>query len=86
MLLETPEMLEALRAFCLDRWGPDEMRIETANYLCRKGVLPSGRMRMFVRGEWTDIEMFGFEISPEPVDADHSPQVDEWGYEAMEAI
>jgi hypothetical protein len=62
VLLETPEMLEALRVFCLSQRGPDSLRIETADRLCQKDILPAGRVRMSISGEWQEIEMAGFEI------------------------
>ncbi len=86
MLLETPEMLDALRVFCLSQRGPDAMRIETANRLCRAGALPASSVRMWLDGRWQDIELIGFEITTEPVDANHCPQVDDWMYDGCQAL
>ena len=79
-------MLEALREFCLSDRGPDALRIETANYLCRMDVLPSGRTRMWIGGRWSEIELVGFEITEEPTGPLHAPPVDDWAYEAMQAL
>jgi tetratricopeptide (TPR) repeat protein len=86
MLLETPEMLDALREFCLSQRGPDAMRMETANRLCRDGVLPSGKVRMWLDGGWRDMQLIGFEITTEPVDANHCPQVDAWLDDGCQAL
>jgi tetratricopeptide (TPR) repeat protein len=85
-LLGTPAMLEALRVFCLSQRGPDSLRLETANRLCREGTLPAGRVRMWLRGEWQDAEMMGFEITGEPTGPGHSPEVEEWAYGGMQAL
>lgn len=85
-LVETPEMVAALREFCLSDRGPDDLRIETANYLCRENVLPSGRTRMWIGGRWGEIELLGFEITEEPTGPLHAPPVDDWAYDAMQAL
>ncbi len=86
MLLATPEMHEALCVYCLSQRGADEQRMETANWLCRVGALPCGPLRLSVRGARHDMEMFGFEITGEPISPGHSEQVNEWAYDAMRAL
>jgi tetratricopeptide (TPR) repeat protein len=86
MLLETAEMFDALRGFCLSQRGPDAMRLETANRLCSAGVLPAGGVRIWLDGRWQDIELMGFEITTEPVDANRSPQVDGWAHDGCQAL
>jgi tetratricopeptide (TPR) repeat protein len=67
-LVKTPEMLEALRVFCLSQRGPDSQRGEIANYLRQKGILSSGAIRLWMKGAWHEIELLGFEITDEPFD------------------
>ena len=86
-IVGTPEMISALRDFCLSDRGPDKMRSEATGYLRGQGELPAGTLRMFFGGQWQDTEMFGFEVTDEPTtEYLHTPQVDEWGYEAIEAL
>jgi tetratricopeptide (TPR) repeat protein len=86
MLLETPEMLDSLRVFCLSQRGPDAMRIETANRLYRAGALPASSVRMWLDGRWQDIELIGFEITNDPVESNHCPQVEDWMYDGCQAL
>jgi tetratricopeptide (TPR) repeat protein len=60
--------------------------METANYLCRQDVLPAGRVRMWLGGRWEDVEMFGFEITDQPVGRPHTRQVEQWAYEGLQAL
>ena len=83
--LETPDMLAALRDFALGQRGPDALRMETLSYLCRMHALSSDRARVWLEGTWREIEAFRFEVSDEPVDVGHSPEVDDLGYEAIQA-
>jgi Tfp pilus assembly protein PilF len=64
--LETPKAFAALRDYCTSDRGPDQSRSEVAYYLREKGQLPPGSLRMSVEGEWTEIEIFGFEVYEEP--------------------
>jgi tetratricopeptide (TPR) repeat protein len=86
MLLATPEMHDALRALCLSQRGPDSLRIEIANRLDQRDVMPEGRVRMWIEGEWRELELMGFEITPEAVGEPHLPQAEAWAYEALEAL
>jgi tetratricopeptide (TPR) repeat protein len=85
-LAETPELLEALRVFCLSDRGPDDLRIEMANYLGLKDVLPAGLARLWIDGKWREFELCGFEITDEPTSRAYPPVVEEWASEAMQAI
>ncbi len=84
-IAETPELLAALRDFALSQHGPDEMRHRAVQIVLEAGLLPSGPVRMWLRGEWTEILLMGFEIYEEPVER-HTPQVREWVQQAGEAL
>jgi tetratricopeptide (TPR) repeat protein len=70
----TPATLAALRDFALSQQGSDQARIEAAGAAARAGLLPSGvSMRMWSKGEWREILLFGAEISLEPEEKDILP-------------
>jgi len=56
-------MLDALQHFALGSRGPDKMRHEALNILCRRGRVDSGPHRFYSRGKWTEIKLFMAEIS-----------------------
>jgi tetratricopeptide (TPR) repeat protein len=65
--IKTPELLATLRDFALSQQGSDQARMQAAQTAAQEGLLPSGvATRMWIKGEWKDILMFGVEISPEP--------------------
>ncbi|MFN2283624.1 MAG: tetratricopeptide repeat protein [Anaerolineae bacterium] len=84
-LTRAPELLEALKSFALRQCGRDALRHKAARIVNEAGLLPSGTTRMWMSGEWRDILLLGFEIYSEP-DEKHSPRVQEWAQEAMDAL
>ena len=83
----TPELLEALKTFALGPFGPDEMRIEAANFLNAQGVLPGGLTPLYVEGERRDTMLIGFEIGDESEeDEAFPPRVAEMAGQAMLAL
>ncbi len=73
-MARTPEMLEALKTFAFGQRGPDEKRHEAAMILKQEGFVESNNVTMWIKGEWTEIILVGFEITDEPT-VIHSPQV-----------
>lgn len=65
-MARTPEMLEALKTFAFGQRGPDEKRHEAALTLKKEGFLEKNNVKMWLKGEWTEILLFGFEITDEP--------------------
>ena len=61
-LVRSPKMLAALRDFALGQRGPDQMRMQAAQVAVKEGLLPSGRLRLWMRGEWGEVMLLGFEI------------------------
>lgn len=87
LAIKTPEMLTALREFALSQRGPDALRSEAAQTVAQGGLLPPGPIRLWLRGEWREILLFGWEITPEPFNAyAHSQRVQELLAEAHEAM
>lgn len=84
-LAGTDEMAAALRDFALSQRGPDEMRNQAAQVAVERGLLPSGSIRMWQKGEWHDVMLFGFEIVGE-VQAKHSPAARPLVEDALEAL
>jgi tetratricopeptide (TPR) repeat protein len=87
LLVETPELLEALRDFALGRRGSDALRMRAAEAACRAGLIPAGKVRLWLNGEWRETLIFGFQLHGEPI-TKHSAQVrslTEQGIEALNA-
>jgi tetratricopeptide (TPR) repeat protein len=74
LLAETPELLSALRDFALGRRGSDALRTRAAEAACRAGLIASGKVRMWLQGEWRETLVFGFELHGEAV-VNHSPKI-----------
>jgi tetratricopeptide (TPR) repeat protein len=86
--IKTPELLATLRDFALSQQGSDQARMQAAQTATQEGLLPSGvATRMWIKGEWKDILMFGVEISPEPDEKDMLlPKVERLAADAMEEV
>ena len=67
-VLNTAETNAALQEFVTSPHGPDEVRLEALSHLTRANVIPPGPVRMWMRGEWTDVLSMGYEITDEPED------------------
>jgi len=85
LLAETPQAFETLRDFALSQHGPDQLRQQAAQALREAGMLPAGPVRLWIKGEWQDILLLGFEIHQEPRRV-HQPQVEDLAGEAMAAL
>ena len=59
----SPAMLDALQQFAFGSRGPDDMRHEALNALCREERVDSGPHRFYSRGEWIKLKLFTAEIS-----------------------
>jgi tetratricopeptide (TPR) repeat protein len=82
---QTPELLAALRDFASSQRGPDEMRHLAAQAADAAGLFPDRKIRMWMRGEWHDILLMGFEISDAP-EAPFSPAVTSLMIQATQAL
>jgi tetratricopeptide (TPR) repeat protein len=85
MSAEVPELLTALRDFALSQNGPDSLRYQAAQIVMKAGLLPSGPTRLWIRGEWREILLIGFELY-QTQNNQHSPQVTRWLIEGIEAL
>ncbi|MDQ3584877.1 MAG: tetratricopeptide repeat protein [Acidobacteriota bacterium] len=85
MMTESPEMLEALRDFALSQRGPDEMRIEAANVAASAGLMPTGPTQLWIKGEWQELLLLGFEIHTDTVNP-LKPKATRLVSEALEAL
>jgi tetratricopeptide (TPR) repeat protein len=84
---KTPQMLAALRDFALSQRGPDAMRTQAATAVAEAKLLPPSPVRMWLKGEWHPILLFGFEVTREPFQHyEHSQQVLDLKAQAMEAL
>ncbi len=60
------ELCAAAKEFALGQKGSDQLRLEAAQMLSKNKHLPNGPTRMWIRGEWQELLMFGFEVNGEP--------------------
>ncbi len=83
----TEELLASVHEYALGQDGPDSSRIEAMNLLQKHKVILPGTQRMWIRSAWTDILLFGFEITGEPTDIfQHSDEVLQLYSDAISAI
>jgi len=82
LLSQAPELLPALRDFALGQHGPDGMRTEAIEPVQDAGLVPPGLVRMWLQGQWRDIQPMHFEVDDEPVDR-HTGRVRDWENEAI---
>lgn len=87
-IIKTPELLAMLRDFALGQQGSDQMRMQAAQFATQADLLPGGEsVRMWIKGEWAEIKMLGFEISHEPGDEGRlPPKVERLAFDAMQEI
>ena len=67
-VLNTAETNAALQEFVTSPHGPDDVRLEALSHLTHASVIPPGPVRLWMRGEWTDVLSMGYEITDEPED------------------
>jgi len=86
--IKTPEILAMLRDFAVGQQGSDRTRMEAAQSATQAGLLPSGLpTRMWIKGEWLDIMMFGFEIySDVDEESRMPPKVERLAADALEEL
>ncbi|MDJ0650541.1 MAG: tetratricopeptide repeat protein [Xenococcaceae cyanobacterium MO_188.B19] len=81
-LTKKPELVAALKEFAFGRDGSDQERIEVAQQLNQEGLIPSGNIKMWVKGEHTELLLMGMEINDEPT-VTHSQKVGKLGQRAV---
>jgi tetratricopeptide (TPR) repeat protein len=64
---DQPEVHAALREFALGQSGPDKIRMQAVRSAQQIGSIPSGQLRMWLRGEWSEVIMMDIEITTEPM-------------------
>ena len=84
-MLRSPELLSALREFAFSQRGPDELRNQACTVLREEGLLQAGPHRLFINGDWQEIELWSVEVTPEPTTF-HRPEAFEIASEAREAM
>lgn len=81
----SPEFLDALQDFAAGTRGPDALRSEALSVLKEKGRLSIGPHRIFLNGEWQDIEIFSPVITDEPK-ALKTPELEQLHNEGCHAL
>jgi tetratricopeptide (TPR) repeat protein len=69
-----PHLQEVLKEFALGKEGSDRDRLDVAQELCQKGLIPSGNFKMWIQGEQKEVILMGMEITDDPI-VTHSPKV-----------
>ncbi len=82
LLSQAPELLPALRDFALGQHGPDDLRTEATEPVQDAGLIPPGLVRMWLQGQWREIQPMHFQVDGEPVER-HTGRVRDWENEAI---
>jgi tetratricopeptide (TPR) repeat protein len=62
-----PGFLALLKEFAFGQKSSDEVRLKAAQILSKHNAAPTGKVDMWIKGQWTQILLLGFEITPEPM-------------------
>ena len=62
-----PEFLALLKKFAFGQSGSDKMRLGASQILSKHNAAPNGLVEMWLDGEWKQMLLLGFEITPEPM-------------------
>lgn len=81
-LTKKAELTVALKEFAFGREGNDKDRLEVAQKLNQEGLIPSGNVKMWIKGEQQELLLMGMEINDEPT-VIHSKKVQELGNKAV---
>lgn len=65
-LAQTPHTLELLRDFALGQQGPDALRYSAMISAKEAGLLPTDAIKMWFKGQWSEILSLAFTITREP--------------------
>lgn len=82
---DTPEFAAILADYALSQRGPDAMRNQALQGAMKYNLFPDYKARMWMDGEWRDLELMGFEITGEPLET-FSPEVEDLSRRAAEAL
>ncbi len=82
---DTPDMLDALKAFALGQNGPDALRLQAFETVSQARVLPPGSARLWLGGAWQDVMPMNFEITDEP-EITHAPEIQQLINDGIEAM
>ena len=58
--------LDVLKEFAFGQVGSDKLRMEAAQVLSKHNAVPAGKVKLWLEGNWREILLLGFEITPEP--------------------
>lgn len=84
--VRSPAILDALRDFALSQNGPDDLRMMALQILQEEKLIV-GRQRLWIEGEWKEIDLIGFEVYFEGKEEhSHSPQVEALALDAMDTL
>ncbi|HDQ73966.1 MAG TPA: tetratricopeptide repeat protein, partial [Chloroflexi bacterium] len=74
-IIATPAAYAALRRFGLSQAGDDEMRLQVLTNLLQAGEIQKDEvLRIWIKGEWREVQLRGYEISEEG-ESEYTPEV-----------
>lgn len=82
---KNPELLLALKEFAFSTYGTDQQRFQVAQYLNKEGLIPSGAIKLWVKGKQTEVMMMGIELNENPT-VTHSKKVQKLGQNGVAAL
>lgn len=85
-MTRNPELLTALKDFALSQRGSDSLRFEAAQIVSGAGLLPSGPVKLWTKGEQHGVLLLNFEIYSEPARRQHSAAVEKLLIKAIRAF
>lgn len=82
-----PEFLALLKEFAFGQRGSDKMRLDASQILTKHNAAPNGMIKMWLDGEWKQMLLLGFEITPEPTfDVPLKPRVSDLMMQGIYAL
>jgi hypothetical protein len=73
-VIETPELLAALKDFSLSQNGTDQQRNQAAIKVANAGLIEKSKVTLWVQGQWQEVMLLAYEFHNEPLQK-HSKQV-----------
>lgn len=82
---KTPELLSALKEFAFSQEGTDQQRFEAIQAINKEGLIPSGPVKIWIKGKQEEILLMGIEINDNPT-IPHSKKVRQLGQDAVATL
>ncbi|MEB3232425.1 MAG: tetratricopeptide repeat protein [Leptolyngbyaceae bacterium] len=84
-MVRSPEHLEAIKAFSLGQWGPDDFRYQAAITAAQEKLM-SKKVTLWLRGEWKEVTLMAYEFHDEPEYGDYPEEIIKKMKEALDGL